>query len=415
MLAIAPSAHAAGKPLGAQIDSVTSSTPQSRIDMQISAAAAAHVNTMRVEVDWSALDPHVQGQYDPAYLAKLDATIQGAARRGIKSLIFLDRSPCWASSAPRKPNCLAVGSNTFDVTRYPPADPASYVPAAVFLAQRYGPSLAAFEVWNEPDQSNEKYWAGPDKVARYVALMRAVYGPLKAAAPSLPVIAGSFVGTNGAWLRAMYAAGAKGYYDGLAVHFYDLPLKALKTTRAVQRANGDSKPLWLTEFGWTSCLRRGGPRTLADHPCVSLTEQARGVGDIYRAVSRTSWIAGATMYMLRDQSKAYQFGLLTQAGKRKASFAAARKVLAKPQGGALTRPTLRVRRVGNHVVLTGRGSVADVYDLSIKQHGQLRFRGTLRTNGNGSWTVNVPAVVGTSGLTIRISSSWTGKGVTRHR
>jgi hypothetical protein len=415
MLLVAPAAHAAAKPLGAQIDSVTSSTPQSRIDTQISAASTVHANTLRVEVDWSALEPHVQGQYDPAYLAKLDRTIQGAARRGIKSLIFLDRSPCWASSAPSKPNCLAQGSNTFNVTRYGPTDPASYVPAAVFLAQRYGPDLAAFEVWNEPDQSNEKYWAGPDKVNRYVALMKAVYGPLKQAAPKLPVIAGSFVGTNGAWLKAMYAAGAKGFYDGLAVHFYDLPLKALKSTRAVQKAAGDTKPLWLTEFGWTSCLRKGGPRTLADHPCVSAAEQARGLTDIYRAVARTSWIAGATMYMLRDQSKAYQFGLLTQANKRKASFAAVRKVLLKPKGGAITRVTLRIRKSGNHVVLSGTGSVADVYDLKIKQNGQLRFLANLRTSGTGSWRLSVPAVVGTSGLSVHIQSEWTGKGVTRHR
>ncbi|WCB95988.1 hypothetical protein DSM104299_04741 [Baekduia alba] len=411
-LALAPAAHAA-KPLGAQIDSVTASTPQARIANQVAAASAVHANTLRVEVDWSALEPHAQGAYDPDYLAKLDRTIQGAAQRGIKSLVFLDRSPCWASSAPRKPDCAARGSNTFEVTRYGPTDPQTYVQAATFLATRYGAALAAFEIWNEPDQSNEKYWAGPDKVKRYVALMKAVYAPLKQANPLLPVLAGSFVGTNGAWLKAMYAAGAKGSYDGLAVHFYDLPLLALKTTHAVQTANGDDKPLWLTEFGWTSCLRKGGPKFLADHPCVTLAQQARGVADVYRAVARTPWIAGATMYMLRDQSTAYQFGLLDRADKRKPSFTAARRALLHPRTGALTRPTARLRRSGRHLVLSGTGSVADMYVVRAYQGTTLRYRATLRTTGSGTYRLALPSVLGTSGLKVRIQSDWTGRSVTR--
>ena len=38
----------------------------------------------------------------------------------------------------------------------------------------------------------------------------------------MPVLAGSFVGGNGKWLQALYAAGIKGHYDALSVHFYDL-------------------------------------------------------------------------------------------------------------------------------------------------------------------------------------------------
>ena len=34
---------------------------------------------------------------------------------------------------------------------------------------------------------------------------------------------------------ALYAAGIKGSYDALSVHFYDLPLYALRVTRDVQR------------------------------------------------------------------------------------------------------------------------------------------------------------------------------------
>ena len=55
-------------------------------------------------------------------------------------------------------------------------------------------------------------------------MLRAAYPAIKQANPSVPVLAGSLVGSNGVFLRALYAAGIKGYYDGLAVHFYNLTL-----------------------------------------------------------------------------------------------------------------------------------------------------------------------------------------------
>jgi hypothetical protein len=402
-------ATAGAKPLGMQTDAVTGAA----IDSQIADAAAARGNAVRVEVDWSQLEPQASGAYDASYLAGLDRTIDGAARRGLKTLLFVDRSPCWASSSPSKGDCSAAGANTVEVTRYGPTDPQSYVPVATFLAKRYGAKLGAFEVWNEPDQANEKYWAGPDKVRRYVALMKAVYGPLKQAAPNLPVLAGSFVGTNGAWLKAMYGAGAKGSYDGLAVHFYDLPLQALTDTHAVQVANHDTKPLWLTEFGWTSCLVKGGPTRRADHPCVSKTAQARGLADVYRAVARTRWIAGATMYILRDQTADYQFGLVDRSGHRKPSFTSVRNVLAKPTGGALTAPTLRLGRSGRHLVASGTGSIADTYRVSVYRGSALRYRVVLRTTGNGTYRLVLPTALGTSGLKVQVASAWTKHSITR--
>ena len=53
-------------------------------------------------------------------------------------------------------------------------DPATFAKMSSFLVARYQAGLAAYEVWNEPDQANENYWAGPNKVARYVALTKAV-------------------------------------------------------------------------------------------------------------------------------------------------------------------------------------------------------------------------------------------------
>jgi hypothetical protein len=276
----------------------------------------------------------------------------------------------------------------------------------MFLAARYGERLAAFEIWNEPDQANEKFWAGPDKVARYVALVKATYGPLKRVNPGLQVLAGSFVGTDGRWLRAMYRAGIQGHYDGLAVHFYDLPLRALQTTHAVQVAHGDGKPLWLTEFGWTSCYRRGGPAIGRDHPCVTRALQGTALADVFRAVARTPWIAAAIVYTLHDEDADYRFGLLDRRGRRKPSFAAVRRALHSPLA-PMTRPTLALRRAGRRVVVSGRGSLADVYLVEASVNGTLRYRAYVRTSRLGGWELTLPAALGTTGVRVTVTSDWT--------
>ena len=57
------------------------------------------------------------------------------------------------------------------------------------------------------------------------------------------MLAGSLVGSNGAFLRALYAAGIKGYYNGLSVHFYNLTLASVRSIHEVQLANGDDDEL----------------------------------------------------------------------------------------------------------------------------------------------------------------------------
>ena len=94
----------------------------------------------------------------------------------------------------------------------------------------------------------------------------------KQANPAVPVIAGSLVGSNGVFLRALYAAGIKGYYDGLAVHFYTLGLASLRAFREVKWPTATPKPLWLDEFGWSSCYPRH--RVQEEQACVTPGIQA---------------------------------------------------------------------------------------------------------------------------------------------
>jgi len=415
LLLLLPSLAAARPLNGVQIDAVSPSESNAKIAAQLGSVAAVHGRIVRVEVNWSQLQPSAAGANDPGFLAALDRVIDAAAAKRIKVLLFVDRTPCWASSAPSRGRCAGEDANSFEVTRYPPRDPQDFVAVSSFLVQRYATKLSAYEVWNEPDQSNEKYWAGPDKVARYVAMAKAVYGPLKAINPQLQVLAGAFVGINGKWLQALYDQGIKGSYDGLAVHFYDLPLLGLKTTRKVQQANSDGAPLWLTEFGYTSCYVKGRRASGGDHPCVSAGNQGKVLGDVFRAVARTPWIKAAIMYQLRDENASYKFGLLDARGRRKPAFASVRRTLGARRAGTLRSPTLRLRRRGNQLVVSGAGSIADTFQLTVHQGTTLRYRAQLRTTPSGGYALGLPPQLGTSGLKVRIVSEWTNRGVTRRR
>ncbi len=376
-------------------------------DQALDTAQSTHAKVLRLEVSWSTLEPVASGQRDPAALAAIDHVVAGAAARGMKVLLLVDSTPCWASISPSRGTCSGAEPNTHDVTRYQPSGTQGFVDVSTFLVQRYAKDLAAFEIWNEPDQVNEQYWAGPNKVAKYVALTKAAYPAIKRVAPQVKVLAGSFVGGNGKWLRALYAAGMKGYYDALSVHFYDLTLSALSTTRAVQKAHGDSKPLWLAEFGFTSCSTKGGPAFRIDHACNTPAGQAHNLVDTLRSIRKVSWVKGAIVYTLRDQSEAYQFGLLTAAGVRKPAFGMVSDVFAGKKV-KVTKPTMRLTARKGRVTVAGTASQVEFFTLRAYRSGRLAFRATLRTDRFGAYKLKLPAAMGTSQLRVRLTGTWTG-------
>ncbi len=208
-----------------------------------------------------------------------DRLVGDAAAAGIRVIMTADSTPCWASSAPKSllQRCKPLRAST--ANGWPPRAPADYAAFVAFLAKRYGTQLAAIEVWNEPDQSNEAYFAGPNKPTRYAAILRTAYPAIKAAGPNVSVLAGALVGSNGVFLRDLYAAGIKGYYDGLAVHYYNLTLASLRAIHEVQLANGDTTPLWLDEFGWSSCWPR--QRVQQEQACVTAPTQAANLANIF--------------------------------------------------------------------------------------------------------------------------------------
>jgi hypothetical protein len=410
-------AHAAGaqRPssdllIGVNIGSPIGGSP-TQADRDLPQLHALGAKIMRVEVPWSALEPRQPGQIDPGALASTDRLMNEAASVGIRVIVLVQGTPCWASSAPAAVLRRCNPSRGGQANAWPPRQPAAFAAFVAYLAGRYGHELAAIEIWNEPDQANERYFAGPDKAARYAAILRAAYPAIKQADPETQVLAGAIVGSSGAFLRALYAAGIKGYYDGLAVHYYTLTLGSLRAIHEVQLANGDDTPLWLDEFGWTSCWPHA--KLQEEQPCVTPQVQAANITSVFRTLQRTPYVAAAVLYKLRDSSNE-DFGLLSASGRRKPSFAALARVIADPPARE-TRPSLRLHVRSRHVIASGSGPVGDFMELEALQGNVPRYRAFFILNRFNDYSIGLPAQLGTSGLTVRVFQYWQGPGAAAQR
>ena len=229
-------------------------------------------------------------------------------------------------------------------------------------------------------------------------MLRAAYTAVKQADPAMTVLGGSLVGVNGAFLRALYAAGIKGYYDGLAVHFYTLTVAALRSIREVQLANGDEKPLWLDEFGWSSCWP--SMRVQEEQACVTAAVQAQNMANMIRTLARVPYIAAAVVFKLRD-SYHENFGVLDQRGRHKPSFAALASALAQP-GGPVSRVRLRLRRSHGRVTASGSAPVGEFMELQTYVGGALRYRAIFVLDRFNHFSLKLPKVLGVTGLQVSV-------------
>lgn len=205
--------------------------------VSVNLASAAFQSGPGESVDWS-----------HEYVQRYDALYGGCVRAGIGFLPIALFCPPWMSVQQGEPP--------------PPARIEEWADLCAQLVKRW-PEATAIEIWNEPNLGASSWRPAADPVA-YTKLLSAAYRAVKSENPSMTVLTGGLSGiraSNGpnqalhGFLSGMYAAGAKDRFDGHSFHFYparpasenlDEPFE---TIRSIQRQNGDSKPLWLTEIG----------------------------------------------------------------------------------------------------------------------------------------------------------------------
>jgi hypothetical protein len=198
----------------------------------------------------------------PTDFRTIDRLVLAAARARLQVHPVVITAPHWARLHP---------SREFS----PPRDPAEYASFAALLVGRYGPNgtfwaehpdvparpIRDWQIWNEPvggdgDATPSVFWAdGEPFQTRYVALLKASYGAIKAADPSAKVVLGALVGLSWKTLQLIYDAGAGGAFDAVALHPYTGKpanvARIVRYVRAVMDRNGDgAKPILVTELGW---------------------------------------------------------------------------------------------------------------------------------------------------------------------
>lgn len=246
-------------------------------------AEAGGVQWIREDFAWSVLEPR-RGHFR---WRRTDALMRTASRLRLNVVAMVGYSPGWAS-----------GHEEAD--KYPPRDVTDYARFAVAVARRYGENgtfwrrnpklheapLRAIEIWNEPWV--EDFWRPTPDVAAYAAMVRAAAPAVKRASPGIKVLVavdlryqakGRPVQWYEGWLRDLLRQDyAFGSVDGYTVHPYSEGRGPYQTTidgyadqayaqqwlfqqvlvvRDMLRRAGKMKPFWLTEFGWSTGVRRG--------------------------------------------------------------------------------------------------------------------------------------------------------------
>jgi hypothetical protein len=281
---------------------------------------------VRLSVGWRHFET-APGVYNPWWLEHYASEFARARAAGQRVLVMVTESPSWASGS---------------AERYaPPRDPADLARFVGFLAERYGAQIDAYEIWNEPNIS--RFWTtGPDG-SEYAALLRASYPAIKRADPTADVVFAGPSTNDYAFVEEAYAAGVKGSFDVMGAHPYSCnsPRRIERTAngrinrssflgyreiRASMLANGDDKPMWFTEFGWSTTTKACG---------VSAAVQAEYLADAYRLAREDPYVHVALWYALRnmylnadaDEVEA-QFGLLNTDFTAKPAYGAFRDVVA---------------------------------------------------------------------------------------
>ncbi len=217
----------------------------------------------QVFVPWASVEPTKDG---PRQWEIVDNIIQAGRQYNVHLLARIDRPPAWA----RDPGTTATGPVRSDeLDRW-----AEFLEA---LAARGKGVIRAYEIWNEPNLAIE--WGGlaPDP-GRYVQILQAAYPAIKRGDPNAVVVAAAMATTGPAgkhsthwddvsYIKAMYRAGVKGYFDALGTnpHGFGYPpekdpddvnhlaFRRAEEQRAIMERFEDSgHGMWAMEVGWLS-------------------------------------------------------------------------------------------------------------------------------------------------------------------
>jgi hypothetical protein len=235
-----------------------------------------------------------------------------AEKHGLGIIARLSNPPAWSRAAGNDLGSLA-----------PPDDYADYGDFVYAVVSRYKGRIQYYQIWNEPNIYPE-WGEQPVDPEVYTELLKVGYTRAKEADPDVVIICGALASTievdyyphglnDFIFLQRMYDAGARDYFDVLAMQGYGLwsgptdqrmQPRVLNFSRPlyirdVMVRNGDeSKPIWLSEMNWNA-VPEGFPAG-APYGQVTEEQQARYVVEAYQRIQEEwPWVGVANFWFFK--------------------------------------------------------------------------------------------------------------------
>jgi hypothetical protein len=305
---------------------------------------------VRVFAPWPDLEPS-PGVHSAFWFPRFERVF-ATLPKGTKVIVDFVDAPSWESGS-AAPNA-------------PPANPGDYAAALHYVAQRWSGHVAAYEIWNEEDAS--AWWAGAPDPDAYTRLLQAAYPAVKSADPAAKVVLGGLTGNDYNFLEGVYQGGGKGYFDAVGVHTdtacdVNSPYFVLRDTderldadsflgyrevHATELANGDSKPIWMTEMSWrtTAAECSEGVFSGMKPEGVSEARQASYLSDAYHCLAQNHYVQLGLWFPIIDEPTV-DSGLLRTNASRKPAYLAMRSYIqhgdrVRGACGDFTGPKIRV-------------------------------------------------------------------------
>jgi O-antigen ligase len=288
---------------------------------------AAGLRWVRQSFPWAEIEPQ-PGHYR---WQPWDEVVSAVQAHDLSIIAVLDTSPSWARRDLESEN-----------PHTPPQETADYGRFVRAFAERYGQQIDYYQVWDEPNVS--AHWGdGYVDAVSYTALLREGYAQIKAADPVAYVLSAGLAPTTEegplnldevAFLRGLYAAGGRDYFDVLAAKPYGfwsgpddrredvavLNFSRLALLRQVMADEGDEgKAVWAVEFGWNAL-----PPDWAGRPSPWGTDSEelqaqRTVEAIGRAQDEWPWLGAMLLPEFqptgRDDDPRWGFALVDRNGE----------------------------------------------------------------------------------------------------
>ena len=263
---------------------------------------------------WNDIEPRAgEFQWDQS-----DRIVARVGEYGLQLVAVIDTTPVWA----RHPG-------EADLLHAPPVNVNDYARFVVAFVHRYGDRVRYVQIWDNPNA--HPFWGRRNADPfEYTALLRASTIAARAVNPQVKIISAGLAPNNELirehpdfsdvlFLRGMYDAGAREYFDILGAKPYGMwsgpddrrvASDVFNFSRAIllreeMIAHDDAaKPMWAVEFGWNVLPKDWRGKASPWGTDTEETQSVRLAGAIQRARSEWGWMSALIVQTFQPNAPA---------------------------------------------------------------------------------------------------------------